>query len=177
MRRLASTCLTVRLSGWNHSAPTGRIFMKCHIWVFCEKSVEKVKDSSKYYMNNGYFTWRPINISDHVSLNPYNEKRFRQAICTSAVIQRHTPASPNEWATRTVGNGQCQRCYWPAGLSVSPTVLFALMHAQTWKQILYKRPRSLTLRRLMSYIYIYIYIYGAPILDVSRSHTTTQHSR
>ena len=30
---------------------------------------------------------------------------------------------------------------------------------------------DLTLRRLMSYIY------GAPILDVSRSHTTTQHSR
>ena len=36
---------------------------------------------------------------------------------------------------------------------------------------------NLTLSRLMSYIYIYIYIYGAPILDVSRSHTTTQHSR
>ena len=37
----------------------------------------------------------------------------------------------------------------------------------------------LTLRLLMSYIYIYIYIYiyGAPIFDVSRSHTTTQHSR
>jgi len=33
--------------------------------------------------------------------------------------------------------------------------------------------KYLTLRRLMSYIYIY----GAPILDVSRSHTTTQHSR
>ena len=31
--------------------------------------------------------------------------------------------------------------------------------------------QHLTLRRLMSYIY------GAPILDVSRSHTTTQHSR
>ena len=31
----------------------------------------------------------------------------------------------------------------------------------------------LTLKLLMSYIYIY----GAPILDVSRSHTTTQHSR
>ena len=30
---------------------------------------------------------------------------------------------------------------------------------------------TLTLRQLMSYIY------GAPILDVSRSHTTTQHSR
>ena len=34
-----------------------------------------------------------------------------------------------------------------------------------------KQERPLTLRRLMSYIY------GAPILDVSRSHTTTQHSR
>jgi len=31
--------------------------------------------------------------------------------------------------------------------------------------------KSLTLRLLMSYIY------GAHILDVSRSHTTTQHSR
>jgi hypothetical protein len=39
------------------------------------------------------------------------------------------------------------------------------------------RVKSLTLRLLMSYIYIYIYIYGAPIFDVSRSHTTTQHSR
>ena len=34
-----------------------------------------------------------------------------------------------------------------------------------------RRLGQLTLRRLMSYIY------GAPILDVSRSHTTTQHSR
>ena len=33
------------------------------------------------------------------------------------------------------------------------------------------RSVQLTLRLLMSYIY------GAPILDVSRSHTTTQHSR
>ena len=43
----------------------------------------------------------------------------------------------------------------------------------------YQVPLGLTLRRLMLYIYIYIYIYiyGAPILDVSRSHTTTQHSR
>jgi len=34
-----------------------------------------------------------------------------------------------------------------------------------------RRWSVLTLRRLMSYIY------GAPILDVSRSHTTTQNSR
>jgi hypothetical protein len=36
---------------------------------------------------------------------------------------------------------------------------------------------TLTLLMLYIYIYIYIYIYGAPILDVSGSHTTTQHSR
>jgi hypothetical protein len=41
------------------------------------------------------------------------------------------------------------------------------------------RVKSLTRMLLMSYIYIYIYIYiyGAPILGVSRSHTTTQHSQ
>jgi hypothetical protein len=39
------------------------------------------------------------------------------------------------------------------------------------------RVKPLTLRLLMSYIYIYIYIYIAPIPNVSRSHTTTHHSR
>jgi len=41
---------------------------------------------------------------------------------------------------------------------------------QTTSTIFHKSVQ-LTLRRLMSYIY------GAPILDVSRSHTTTQHSQ
>ena len=44
-----------------------------------------------------------------------------------------------------------------------------------WEPVVTKLYRAvtliLTLRRLTSYIY------GAPILDVSRSHTTTQHSR
>jgi len=39
------------------------------------------------------------------------------------------------------------------------------------KNVKGKQDSILTLRLLMSYIY------GAPILDVSRSHTTTQHSR
>ena len=47
-----------------------------------------------------------------------------------------------------------------------------------WIELVHKTNNSglcekvtLTLRLLMSYIY------GAPILDVSRSHTTTHHSR
>jgi len=47
-------------------------------------------------------------------------------------------------------------CYFPLVFSVPPCRF---------------RTITLTLRWLMSYIY------GAPILDVSRSHTTTQHSR
>jgi len=42
-----SACLSVhpllRLSAWNNSAPTGRIFMKFDIWVFLEKLSRKAK--------------------------------------------------------------------------------------------------------------------------------------
>ena len=59
--------------------------------------------------------------------------------------------------------------------------LLALLGAHHFLHISRIRLKSLTLRLLMSYIYIYIciyiYIYGGPILDVSRSHTTTHHSR
>ena len=49
--------------------------------------------------------------------------------------------------------------------------LLALLGAHHFFHVSRIRVKSLTLRILMSYIY------GAPILDVSRSHTTTQHSR
>ena len=55
--------------------------------------------------------------------------------------------------------------------------LLALLGAHHFLHVSRMRVKSLTLRLLMSYIYIYIYIYGAPILDISRSHTTTHHSR
>ena len=57
--------------------------------------------------------------------------------------------------------------------------LLALLGAHHFRHVSTIRVKSLTLSLLMSYIYIYIYIYiyGAPILDVSRSHTTTHHSR
>ena len=55
--------------------------------------------------------------------------------------------------------------------------LLALLGAHYFLHVSRIRVKSLTLRLLMSYIYIYIYIYGVPILDVSRSHTTTHHRR
>ena len=49
--------------------------------------------------------------------------------------------------------------------------LLTLLGARHFLHISRIRVKLLTFRRLMSHIY------GAPILDVSRSHTTTQHSR
>ena len=49
--------------------------------------------------------------------------------------------------------------------------LLALLGAHHFLHVSRIRIKSLTLRQLMSYMY------GAPILDVSRSHTTTHHSR
>jgi len=49
--------------------------------------------------------------------------------------------------------------------------LLALLGAHHFLHVSTIRVKSLTFRLLMSYIY------GAPILDVSRSHTTTHHSR
>ena len=49
--------------------------------------------------------------------------------------------------------------------------LLALLGVHHFLHVGRIRVKSLTLKLLMSYIY------GAPILDVSRSHTTTHHSR
>ena len=49
--------------------------------------------------------------------------------------------------------------------------LLALLGDHHFLHVSRIRVKFLTFRLLM------LYIYGAPILDVSRSHTTTQHSR
>jgi len=69
----------------------------------------------------------------------------------------------------------CCCCITRTSYAPSPVLLSfvseAMFQIQTARQDLLFFYDILTLRRLMSYIY------GAPILDVSRSHTTTQHSR
>ena len=62
-------------------------------------------------------------------------------------------------------------CINPLNPELNPICyLLALLGAHYFLHISRIRVKLLTLRLLMSYIY------GAPILDVSRSHTTTQHS-
>ena len=56
---------------FRHVCPSAwtRNFMKFDIWVFFEKSVEKIQVSLKSDNNNRYCTWRPIYIFDHISLS------------------------------------------------------------------------------------------------------------
>ena len=69
---------------------------------------------------------------------------------------------------------QLQAAFNPLNPELNPICyLLALLGAHHFLHVSRIRVKLLTLRQLMSYIYIY----GAPILDVSRSHTTTQHSR
>ena len=60
----------------------------------------------------------------------------------------------------------CSPLLYPSYVAHNTIILFEIIG-----HIKYTNWSRLTFRRLMSYIY------AAPILDVSRSHTTTQHSR
>ena len=67
----------------------------------------------------------------------------------------------------------CKPHFNPLNPELNPICYFLALLAHHFLHVSRIRVKSLTLRLLMSYIYIY----GAPILDVSKSHTTTQHSR
>ena len=64
-------------------------------------------------------------------------------------------------------------CFNPLNAELNPICYLQELLAQNFLHVSRIRVKSLTLRLLMAYIYIY----GAHILDVSRSHTTTHHSR
>ena len=72
----------------------------------------------------------------------------------------YTELRLNQW--RNVGNK-----HWNVFIILSNLTHWHTTFYNTWRTYIY----------ICIYIYIYIYIYGAPILDVSRSHTTTQQSR
>ena len=59
----------------------------------------------------------------------------------------------------------------PLNPELNPICYLLALLAHHFLHVSRIRVKLLTLRLLISYIY------GAPILDVSRSHTTTQHSR
>jgi len=65
----------------------------------------------------------------------------------------------------------CMNLFNPLNPELNPICYLLALLAQNFLHVSRIRVKSLTLRLLMAYIY------GAHILDVSRSHTTTHHSR
>ena len=136
--------------------------------------------------------------SSDSSLRAPNERRDLQAVWNRHrhVASRHLPTTDN-WhlfllrqdRSLDVKLGQIIECQcwtkWrlmctvchpyvinPLKPELNPICyLLALLGAHHFLHLSRIRVKLLTFRWLMSYIY------GAPILDVSRSHTTTQHSR
>ena len=99
-------------------------------------------------------------------------------------VNRFTLRSQGRWNIVSELYQVWGRIFWrfqfvnPLNAELNPIYyLLALLEAHHFLHVSRIRVKSLTLRLLMSYTYIYIYIYGATILDVSRSHTTTHHSR
>ena len=94
---------------------------------------------------------------------------------------QHTQTSSN---ASTISADNSYGVSNPLNAELNPICYLLALLAHHFLHVSRIRVKSLTLRLLSYiyvyvyiYIYIYIYIYGAPILDVSRSHTTTQHSR
>ena len=92
--------------------------------------------------------------------------------CTDTPWLMHYLHPVRYWTLRIAQDG-----INPLNAELNPICYLLALLAHHFLHVSRIRVKSLTLRLLVSYIYMYIYIYGAPILDVSRSHTTTQHSR
>jgi len=116
-----------------------------------------------------------------------NNKQVNHHLSTLQLFICHTTWStqtphskPTYWYTTHYAAVEPHLIFWaqnhssfnPLKPELNPICyLLALLGDHHFLHVSRIRVKSLTLRRLMSYIY------RAPILDVSRSHTTTQHSR
>jgi hypothetical protein len=76
-----SSCRSVCLSAWNNWAPTGRISIKIDILGLFAKYFGKIQFGVVSDKNNSYFTRRPMQSFDKISLNSsQGGKRFRQKL-------------------------------------------------------------------------------------------------
>ena len=72
--------MSVCPSARNNSVPTGKVFMKFDIFIFFEKSVEKIQGSLKCNKNNKYSTQRRMYIYDVLSHSYLFITRYVQTV-------------------------------------------------------------------------------------------------
>jgi len=106
--------------------------------------------------HSALFSWGSVAVFEVIK---QRGKKYPEKFFNMSVIWCHS-----RWCT--------QVCINPLKPELNPICyLLALLGIHHFLHVSRIRVKLLTFRLLMSYIY------GAPILDVSRSHTTTQHSR
>ena len=147
-------------------------------WYRTEQDSLSAKISGAFYWRWGLWIWA------RAQYNDWDSPGFTQILNTNSVkVPLSLPSSPfsllsNHWVlysfiTVTLSSKLPVVSYRFNPLNPELNricYLLALLGAHHFLHVSRIRVKSLTFRLLMSYIY------GAPILDVSRSHTT-QHSR
>ena len=112
-----------------------------------------LRSESLIYIRSSVWTWTEISYIIVIALiftaNYRNSAEVQRTVLMQVDLYQVNPLKPE----------------------LNSIYLLALLGAHYFLHVSRIGVKSLTFRRLMSYIY------GGPILDVSRSHTTTQHSR
>jgi hypothetical protein len=162
------------------------------LYILCTYKVVHEFESRYESSERTEFTCLPLLISTvnyhwkqsewHFCMRRQSARRMSlQLMHVAALITSANRASKND-DSKNQGTYHNQMKSWPLPNTLSAScgdaVSIVVLHSVAlfgWTVLLRKHYAywcwSLTLRWLMSYVY------GAPILDVSRSHTATQHSR
>ena len=154
----------------------GRVKAESHvwwIWAFTQPSNKRSHSYFLYWTNHKHICFSSISslsmpvcesLYTHTHTHHQNEKTFGYFGCLSGSFRC--------CSFRNDILNSCNCYINPLNAELNPICcLLALLGAHHFLHVSRIRVKSLILRLLMSYIY------GAPILDVSRSHTTTHHSR
>jgi hypothetical protein len=72
--------MSVRLSAWKIGSHLKDFREICYLSIF-RKYVEKIQVSLKSDRSNGYFTWRPMYVFDHISVNSCYMRKFSDKSC------------------------------------------------------------------------------------------------
>ena len=110
--------------------------------------------------------FRPVLFLGHHQVSPFFVCGGFSAFCNAT-----KPPHTEKWGTFTFHYQLMHLLINPLNPELNPICYLLALLAHHFLHVSRIRVKSLTIRLLMSYIY------GAPILDVSRSHTTTHHSR
>jgi hypothetical protein len=147
---------------------------KCHIYIL--QTTYKIRNTKSVLKgsDDAHFTQLDYQVPGLCpSSNTQTTSHFRNCINTFAMWGRVAPSSVRLKTSDNICMSTDSKHLNPLNAELNPICHLLALLGVHFLHVSRIRVKSLTLMLIMSYIYIY----GAPILDVSRSHTTTHHSR